>query len=93
MVGGPSYETSAELKMLGILGADAVGMSTAPEVTVARHMGMKVLGISLITNAATGEEVAEVNHAEVLAIAEMVKTTFISFMEALVAFLRQQELA
>src|SRR5438132_4255700 len=54
MVGGPSYETGAELKFLRLIGADAVGMSTAPEVVVARHMGMLVLGLSLITNTATG---------------------------------------
>ena len=61
MVGGPSFETGAELRFLaGTIGADAVGMSTAPEVIVARHMGMSVLGISLITNAATGAESEDV---------------------------------
>src|SRR6202011_915875 len=59
---GPNYETGAAIKFLGIIGTDAVGMSTVPEVVVARHMGMRVLGLSLITNAATGDETQEVNH-------------------------------
>ena len=76
MVGGPSYETGAELKFLRTVGADAVGMSTAPEVVVARHMGMRVLGLSLITNTATGDETEVVNHAEVLAAADMARPKF-----------------
>src|SRR6266700_1860248 len=63
MVSGPSFETGAELKFLRAVGADAVGMSTAPEVVVARHIGMRVLGLSLITNTATGDDTEEVNHA------------------------------
>ncbi len=66
MVAGPTYETPAELRALRFLGADAVGMSTVPEVIAARHLGMKVLGISCITNAATPEEATSVNHDEVL---------------------------
>jgi len=76
MVGGPSYETGAELKFLRTVGADAVGMSTAPEVVVARHMGMRVLGLSLITNTATGDEAEAVNHAEVLAAADAARPKF-----------------
>jgi purine nucleoside phosphorylase I, inosine and guanosine-specific len=76
MVTGPSFETPAELRFLRIVGTDAVGMSTVPEVIVARHMGMRVLGISLITNQATGDEHLTVNHAEVLATADMVRTRF-----------------
>ena len=76
MVAGPSYETSAELRFLRMIGTDAVGMSTVPEVIVARQVGMRVLGISLITNAATGEETAEVSHTEVLATADAVRTKF-----------------
>jgi purine-nucleoside phosphorylase len=67
MLSGPSYETRAELRMLRTLGADAVGMSTVPEVMVARHQGARVLGFSLITNKATPEMEGEVTHAEVLA--------------------------
>lgn len=84
MVGGPNYETRAELKLLRITGADAVGMSTVPEVIVARHMGMRVLGLSLITNMATGEETAEVNHAEVLAAADAARPHFTMLVRGIV---------
>jgi purine-nucleoside phosphorylase len=67
MLAGPSYETRAELRMLRTLGADAVGMSTVPEVLVARHAGARVLGFSLVTNKATPEMEGEVTHEEVLA--------------------------
>jgi purine-nucleoside phosphorylase len=63
---GPSYETPAEIRMLRTLGADAVGMSTVPEAIAARHAGMKVVGLSLITNAAAGTSPKPVSHAEVL---------------------------
>ncbi|HEX6481282.1 MAG TPA: purine-nucleoside phosphorylase [Ktedonobacteraceae bacterium] len=76
MVGGPSYETGAELRFLRTIGADAVGMSTAPEVVVARHMGMRVLGLSLITNKATGDEMEEVKHEEVLTTASAASAKF-----------------
>jgi len=84
MVGGPNYETGAELKFLGIIGTDAVGMSTVPEVVVARHMGMRVLGLSLITNAATGDETQEVNHAEVLAVADAARLKFAALVRGIV---------
>jgi purine-nucleoside phosphorylase len=84
MVAGPSFETSAELKFLRIIGTDAVGMSTVPEVVVARHMGMRVLGISLITNTATGEETAEVNHSSVLAIADAARPRFVRLVRGIV---------
>src|SRR5579863_2202806 len=83
MVSGPSYETGAELKFLRAMGADAVGMSTAPEVVVARHMGMRVLGLSLITNTATGDDTEEVSHAEVLATADAARARFATLVRGI----------
>jgi len=65
---GPSYETPAEIRMMRKLGADAVGMSTVPEVIVARHCGMNVLAISCITNVAAGLSTSQINHSEVMAV-------------------------
>lgn len=65
-VAGPSYETPAELRFLRNMGADAVGMSTVPSVLVARHAGMRVLGLSTITNMAIPDKVVKVSHDEVL---------------------------
>ena len=62
---GPSYETPAEIRMLDILGADAVGMSTVPEVITAAHCGMRVLGISCITNMAAGISKEKLSHDDV----------------------------
>lgn len=69
MLSGPSFETRAELRMLRMLGGDAVGMSTAHEVVVARHAGARVLGFSLVTNKATEDVDHEITHEEVLAMA------------------------
>jgi purine-nucleoside phosphorylase len=63
---GPTYETPAEIRLYRLLGADAVGMSTVPEAIVARHQGMKVLGISCITNFAAGMTDEAINHEEVM---------------------------
>jgi purine-nucleoside phosphorylase len=73
---GPSYETPAEVRLLRILGADAVGMSTVPEAIVARQMGLKVLGISCITNLAAGVVDEPIDHQEVMEIGKKVYTTF-----------------
>jgi purine-nucleoside phosphorylase len=73
---GPSYETPAEIRMLRTLGADAVGMSTVPEVIVAAHMGVKVAGISCITNLAAGIGTEKLSHAEVSETANRVKDVF-----------------
>jgi len=71
VVAGPSFETRAEMRFLRLIGADAVGMSTAPEVIVARHERMRVLGISVITNAADPDATApDVSHESVLAVAD-----------------------
>lgn len=71
MLSGPAYETRAELRMLRIIGADAVGMSTAHEAIVARHAGRRLLGFSLITNEATEEVEAGPTHDEVLAMGKV----------------------
>ena len=63
---GPTYETPAEIRMYRLLGADAVGMSTVPEAIAARHQGMRVLGISCITNLAAGMSDEPINHEEVM---------------------------
>ena len=73
---GPSYETPAEVRLLRTIGADAVGMSTVPEAIVARHMGIKVLGISCITNMAAGVIGEPINHHEVIEIGQRVHDTF-----------------
>jgi purine-nucleoside phosphorylase len=83
MLAGPSYETRAELRMLGQLGADAVGMSTVHEVLVARHMGVKVLGFSLVTNKATPDMEGEVNHEEVLAMGPIGAARLVSLLREL----------
>ena len=83
-VHGPSYETPAELRMLRGWGADAVGMSTVPEVIAARHMGMRVLGIAAITDMATGEQIKTVTHEVVMAVAREIEPKFIRVVKRIV---------
>jgi purine-nucleoside phosphorylase len=81
---GPSYETPAEIRALRTLGADAVGMSTVPEVIVARALGMRVVGISCITNLASGISPHPLSHAEVLETTTMVAERFEGLVEGFV---------
>jgi purine-nucleoside phosphorylase len=81
---GPSYETPAEIRALARLGADVVGMSTVPEVIVANHMGIEVLGISCVTNMAAGISKKKINHDEVLEAGERVGRQFAAFLRALI---------
>ena len=82
---GPTYETPAEVRMLDRLGADAVGMSTVPEVVVARALGVRVVGISCITNMACGISSAKLDHSEVLETTARVGRRFEQLVEGLIA--------
>lgn len=79
---GPSYETPAEIRYLRTIGADLVGMSTVPEVIVARHMGLGVLAISCVTNMAAGMSSEKISHDEVLETGERVRGKFLSLLRA-----------
>jgi purine-nucleoside phosphorylase len=81
---GPSFETPAEIRAFRTLGADLVGMSTVHEVIIARHMGLEVLGISLVTNMAAGVSDKQIHHEEVMDIGKRVEAQFTALLKSLV---------
>lgn len=85
---GPQYETPAEVRMLRILGADLVGMSTVPEAIAARHLGARVLGISCVTNLAAGISEQPLSHDEVTETAQRVRPLFIRLLDGILGELR-----
>jgi purine-nucleoside phosphorylase len=89
-VPGPSYETPAEIRFLRTIGADLVGMSTVLESIAANHMGLKVLGISCVTNYAAGVTDKKLDHAEVLATGERVRDTLTALLNGVIPRLLEQ---
>ena len=87
---GPAYETPAEIRMIRTLGGDAVGMSTVPETIVARHCGMRVMGISAITNMAAGVLDTPISHEDVLAMGARVKEDFIRLLDSVINHLPEE---
>lgn len=85
---GPTYETAAEIRMMTSIGADAVGMSTVPEIMVAHQLGMKILGISCITNMATGISPTKLSHDEVTETANRVKSDFTRLVSEIILELK-----
>jgi purine-nucleoside phosphorylase len=79
---GPSYETPSEIRFLRTIGADLVGMSTVPEVIVARHLGLEVLAISCVTNMAAGMSGEKINHEEVMETGEHVRGKFLALLRS-----------
>ena len=88
---GPNDEMPAGIRMLRTTGADAVGMSTVPEAIVARHMGMKVLGLSCITNMAAGISEAPINHDEVIETGQRVRETFTQLLRRIISKIETED--
>lgn len=80
-ISGPTYETPSELRMLRLIGGDAVGMSTIPEVIVANHMGIKVLGVSCITDMALADNLEPLDHSKVVETANKAKNKFVALVK------------
>jgi purine-nucleoside phosphorylase len=83
-VQGPTFETPAEYKMFRVLGGDVIGMSTVPEVVVARHLGVKVFGISIITDSGVPGEIVEISHEEVQQVAMKAEPKMTRIMKELI---------
>jgi purine-nucleoside phosphorylase len=81
---GPSYETPAEIRYLRAIGADLVGMSTVPEVIAARHMGIRCMAISCVTNMAAGVLDKKLDHAEVLEVGNQTRGTMVKLLKGLI---------
>jgi purine-nucleoside phosphorylase len=84
-VSGPTYETPAEYRMYRLLGGDAIGMSTVPEVIVARHMGMRVFGLSIVTDSGAPGEIKEITHEEVQQVAKAAEPVASFLIKELIA--------
>ena len=93
MMSGPNYETPAEIRAMQRLGADAVGMSTVPEALLAAKLGVQVLGISCITNAASGLSASSVSHADVTATAASVEGLFVDWLWKVIRDINASEIA
>ncbi|MBU0712063.1 purine-nucleoside phosphorylase [bacterium] len=88
---GPSYETHAEVRIIHDLGADVVGMSTVPELIMGAHLGLNVLGISLVTNLAAGISATPLTHEEVQAVADEIKEPYANYMSNLIVAIVNSE--